>query len=353
MPLFGHILLALGATATIWMLSGSLIDATDRVAKRYHKPGFAVAFFVLGILTSVSEMSVAVNASLEHVPQVSAGNLLGASTVIFLLIIPLLAALGNGIPMDRSLRPSNTILLLFTVLVPSFFALDGMITVTEGVLMIALYGVLVWRIRKYNPIEGVAQDALERTQRELVGGKHATAADTVKIAVSAVLIFISGNILVGESVFFAQVFSVPVSFIGLMMLSIGTNIPELVIAIRCVIGKHKDIAFGDYMGSAVFNTPILGFLAIVNGNFALEKSEALVNAVILGVGLLLFYVFARSKNMLSRGESIVLLVLYAAFLFLQFGNAVRISNQSIPDDTLLKQAAPVHLSLRDAPHRTP
>ncbi len=350
MPLIGHILLAFGAIATIWLLSGSLIDATDRVAKRYHKPGFAVAFFVLGILTSVSEMSVATNATLQHVPQVSAGNLLGASTVIFLLIIPLLAVLGNGIPMDRSLRPSNTMLLLFTVLFPSLCALDGKVSVIEGVLMFALYAVLVWRIRKHNPMEGVAQDALEQTHRELIGGRHATAVDTVKIAVSAVLIFVSGNILVGESVFFAQLLSVPVSFIGLILLSIGTNIPELVIAIRCVIGRHKDIAFGDYMGSAVFNTPIFGFLALANGDFILERSEAVVNSVVLGIGLLLFFVFARSKNMLSRAESIVLLTLYAVFLALQLGNAVRLSNMHLPNDMLLKSAAPGHLSQASVQH---
>ena len=32
------------------------------------------------------------------------------------------------------------------------------------------------------------------------------------------------------------------------------------------------------------------------------------------------------------------------FLFLQFGNAMRIANMPIPNDTLLKQAAPAHLS---------
>jgi cation:H+ antiporter len=340
MPVIGHILLALGAVATVWLLSGQLIDATDRVAKRYHKPGFAVAFFVLGILTSISELSVATNATLERVPQVSAGNLLGASTVIFLLIIPLLAALGNGIPMEGGLQRSNLVVLLLVVLLPSLLAMDGSVSVIEGVVMLMAYAILILRLQKKRPAAEVAKDALERTQQELVGGRRATAVDTIKIAVSAVLIFVAGNILVDESVYLAGWLGVPVSFVGLMLLSIGTNIPELIIAVRCVVGKHKDIAFGDYLGSAAFNTAIFGFLPLANGGFILERSEAVVNAAVLGTGLALFFLFGWSKNILSRRESLALLFLYAAFLVLQVGNAVRIADPGAPDDTL-KRAAPL------------
>jgi hypothetical protein len=85
-------------------------------------------------------------------------------------------------------------------------------------------------------------------------------------------------------------------------------------------------------------------------DFILERSEAVVNSVVLGIGLLLFFVFARSKNMLSRAESIVLLTLYAVFLALQLGNAVRLSNMHLPNDMLLKSAAPGHLSQASVQH---
>lgn len=340
MPVLGHLLLAFAAIATIWLLSGLLIDATDRVAKRYQKPGFAVAFFILGILTSISELSVATSATLEKVPQVSAGNLLGASTVIFLLIIPLLAALGNGIPMQNGLRKQNLVLLLLLVLLPSLLAIDGSVSMMEGVVMLMGYVILILRLHKKRPAGEVAKDALERTQFELVGGRRATAVDTMKIAVSAVLIFVAGNILVDESVFLAAWMGVPVSFIGLMLLSIGTNIPELVIAIRCVVGKHKDIAFGDYLGSAAFNTAIFGFLPLANGGFVLERSEAIVNSAVLGVGLVLFFLFGLTKNIISRRESLILLFMYALFLVLQVGNAIRIADPSLPNDAL-KRAAPL------------
>lgn len=353
MTTLGHALLAIAAGTVIWLLSGTLIDAIDRVAKRYHKPGFAVAFFILGILTSVSEMSVATNATLEHVPQVSAGNLLGASTVIFLLIIPLLAVLGNGIPATSVLLPSNMILVLAVTLLPSVLALDGAVSPLDGLLCITTYVWLVWRVHRSHPLEPSASQVLDDTQKELTGSVRATALDTLKIAAAAVLIFICGNVLVDESVYFAELFSVPVSFVGLMVLSIGTNLPELVIAIRCVVAKHKDIAFGDYMGSAAFNTPIFGILPLFAGTFAIESSEALLTCVLLGVGLALFFFFIRGKRVFTRTEGAMLLVLYACFLALQIGNIMRIGTGK-PRDTLLRSAAP-ELSQQDttSQHATP
>ena len=323
-----HALLFLLSAAVIWFLSGLLIDATDSVARRYRRPGFAVAFLVLGLLTSIGEFSVATNATFEDIPQVSAGNLIGASVVIFLLIIPLLATLGDGIAMTKAILPKNLLLLLGVVILPAVLAFDGEISKSEGVIMILLYIVLLYRIQKNRPVEEMVKEAILRTEEKLLHTRYATTTDIGKIAIGAILIFIAGNLLVEESVYFARFLSIPVSFVGLLLLSLGTNIPELVIAIRCIFGRHKDIAFGDYMGSAAGNTLIFGFLPLANGAFTLEQSEVAITFGIFVLGLILFFFFSRSKNDLSRREGICLLILYALFLLTQIGNAVRLHEQS-------------------------
>jgi len=331
MEILTHILSFLLATSVIWFLSGILIDATDTVAKHYHKPGFAVAFFVLGFLTSIGEISVATNATLQGIPQVSAGNLVGASIVIILFIIPLLAVLGNGIPMTRALRPSTVALLLFVVLLPALCALDGKITPMEGVLILLFYGALILHIRKKVPARETARESLRETKETLIHTRYATARDIAKIIVGALFIFIAGNVLVDESAYFARALHLPLSFVGLLVLSIGTNFPELVIAVRCVLGRHKDIAFGDYMGSAAANTLIFGLLVIANGPFTIIMSEAVLTCVISAIGFTLFFFFARTKETLSRTEGSILLAIYGCFLLFQIFNAFR-----LPDDTQLE-----------------
>lgn len=323
-----HLCLFLLSAAVIWVLSGLLIGATDRVAKRYNKPGFAVAFFVLGIMTSVSEISVATNATLEGVPQMSAGNLVGGSLVIFLLIIPLLAIIGNGIPMNGALGSKTLALLLSIVVLPSLLILDGGVSRAEGLVMILLYCTLIYFVKNHKSTEEVIEQTVQDVEEELLHTgrffhrRKATIMDLAKIAFAGVLIFFAGKLLVDESIYFSTLLSIPASFVGLILLSIGTNAPELVIAIRCVVGKHKDIAFGDYMGSAAANTPLMGFLALANGSFCLEKSEFIPTFFLLSIGLLLFFIFSRTKHELSRKEGMTLLGIYGVFLVSQLVNVV-------------------------------
>lgn len=328
MTIIYHLFIAFVSVIVIWFLSGILIDATDRVAKRYHKPGFFVAFFVLGFLTSISEISVMFNATLGGVPSVSAGNLIGASFVIFLLLIPLLAIAGNGVSTHPILRKRNLFLLLQVVLVPSIFALDGLFTRTEGWICILLYGLIVYAVHKKAPSEEIAADTILHVHHELLSKRKATALDCLKILIGALSIFFAGKLLVGEAIYFSHLLQVPPSFIGLLLLSIGTNIPEITIALRCVLGKHKGIAFGDYMGSAAANTPLLGVLVLLNGNFTVERSEFIPTFFLMFPGVILFYIFSFSKATLSRKEGVFLILFYVAFVVIQIVNITFVAPQT-------------------------
>lgn len=319
MTTFNHLLVFTLALGAVWILSGFIIGSIDRVAKRYNKPGFAVAFFVLGIMTSISEMSVAVNSSIEGVPSVSAGNLVGASVVIFFLIIPLLAISSGSIDLNHTIRWSTLLLALCVVAAPAVVALDGMIQRKEGILLLLLYGTLIYYIRKKQPLEQTVEDTVHDMRRELIHTKNTTLIDILYICGGAVLIFLAGNMLVDESIYFTSLLGVPASLAGLLVLSIGTNTPELILAMRSVLSHHTEIAFGDYLGSAAANTVLFGFLPLVNGPFLLDAKEFAASFFILTFGLCLFALFARTKNSLSRGEGSVLLVLYVCFFAIQIG----------------------------------
>ncbi|MGE5392277.1 MAG: sodium:calcium antiporter [Candidatus Saccharibacteria bacterium] len=323
MGILTHSLLFILSLGVIWFFAGILIDAIDRVAKRFNKSGFTVAFFILGFLTSISEISVAVNASLENQPQISVGNLIGASLVILLLIVPFLAVSGNGISLRNTLSRRNLALALGIVLLPAFFVLDGSVDATEGVIILLVYGTLIYSLRKK---ESVIK-TIERVDESIVRKKHTTFKDAMKILAGAAFIFTAGHLLVREAAFFSDLLGVPSSLIGLLLLSIGTNVPEAVIAIRSIYKKRKDIAFGDYLGSAVANTPIFGMLAIFNGKFDVEPSEFLISFFLMLLGLIMFYLFAGSKHNISRREGWVLLLVYAAFLIVQAATLLRLAEK--------------------------
>ncbi len=321
MTILTHLLLFLLSAAIIWFFAGLLIDSVSRVAKRFHQSGFTVAFFVLGILTSISEISVMLNSTINKAPQVSAGNLSGASFVILLFLVPFLAIGGNGVQLRNTLTKQHLILALFVILLPTLLLLDGGVLISEGILCLLAYGTLLYFIRKQNPKS--VPEIVEEVEEELVKKQRTTRSDFLKILGGAVFIFVAGNLLVNEAMYFSKILSVPASIIGLLFLSIGTNVPELVIAFRSILKKHKDIAFGDYLGSTLANTATFGVLAIFNRGFAVEASEFVFTAILMIIGFIAFYSFAVSKNKISRKEGWLLISVYVLFVMVQFVNLVR------------------------------
>ena len=324
MQLLTHLALFLLAAAVTWFFGGLLVGSIDRIAKRFKASGFTVAFFVLGFLTSISELSVAINSTLDGIPQVSAGNLVGASFVILLFIIPLLAVLGRGIDLRHTLGKYTLPFALLVIGLPSLFALDGDVRPAEGLLMFLLYGTLLYFMRRE---EGGSKRqlasaalAIEKSIRRV-----RPVEDILKIFVGASFIFLAGNLLVGEAAFLATYFGVPASIIGLLLLSIGTNVPELVVAVRSILRHRNDIAFGNYMGSAAANTGIFAVLALLNGTFAVERSEFLITFILTAGGLSLFWRFSRSKHDISRQEGLALLAVYVIFLIAQVATFVRLA----------------------------
>lgn len=319
MDLLLHLAYFLLSASVIWFFSGLLVDSVDRVAKRFHKNGFTVAFFVLGLMTSISEISVMVNSSLNQTPQVSAGNLSGASMVILFLIVPLLAIMNKGIGLSGSIRRPTLALSLVAIVLPALAMADGRVELYEGLLALASYLALLYFVRQVPP---TVSDVTTMVSEELTQHKHATLRDSMIILGGALAIFLAGHSLVEESVYFAQILGIPPSIVGLLLLSVGTNVPELVIAVRSIRKQHADIAFGDYMGSAVANTLIFGCLALISGPFAVEASEFGLSSGIMLVGLPLLYWFASSGFTLSRKEGSILLVVYICFVLAQITNVV-------------------------------
>ncbi len=318
MSLFTHIAIFLLSLSVLWFFAGSLLDSVGRLAARFCRSGFGTAFFILGFLTSISEISVAVNAGLAGTPEVSAGNLVGASFVILMLIVPFLAVAGNGMSIKGLVSKETLAFTLLVILSPIILLADGRVTMVEGGFAILAYLALAYSIRS-KPEGNVSNVCIP----ENIGTSREFYVDIFKILVGAAAVFIASHFLVQESIAVALYLSIPASLLGLLLLSIGTNIPEIVIAIRAILAKRKDIAFGDYLGSAAANVPIFGALAIFTGGFVVESSEFTATALLALVGFALFYFFARSHSKLTRKEGTVLLLLYGIFVLTQFVNVIR------------------------------
>lgn len=313
-----HVLIFACSVAIIWFFAGVLIDSVGRIAHRFNMTGFLTSFFVLGFLTSLSEISVAINATIQGVPVISVGNLLGASFVLLMFVIPLLSVIGNGIDLKNTISKGHLALALAVVFLPALLVMDGTVTKGEGLLSLLVYGCLLYVM--YRQRGSFSKEPPVMMRGDVIKGGKMTLRDLGRVVIAAVAVFAASKLLVEQAVYFSSAFGIPASIVGIILLSVGTNIPELVVVARAILKRHKDIAFGDYIGSAAVNTFIFGALASVNGQFSFDPGAFSVLAALTFSGFLFFYAFAQSNARIARLEGIILLAFYACFLVFYISN---------------------------------
>lgn len=291
----------------IWVGAGLAIKSVERLSSRLKLSSFAVSFLILGFFTSVSELSVGINSVVENDPEIFVGNLIGASIVLSMLTIPLLAITGSKINIAKEFRGVSLIMSLATIGLPVILSMDGRINQTDGFIAIIFFIILVLFIQTKKGLFN-KETNIKNVSSAKIGKEF------FKIILGLAIIFIASRFVVSQTIYFSNILGVSPFLISLLVISIGTNIPELSFVLRSMFMRSNQVAFGDYIGSASFNTFIFGILALWYGKTINLTNSYLVSLSFLIVGLIGFYHFARTKNSISRLEGLALLSLYIIFL---------------------------------------
>lgn len=144
------------------------------------------------------------------------------------------------------------------------------------------------------------------------------------------LLFIAGLVLLvgGAQVMIrgatalAKAFGVPPVVIGLTIVAFGTSAPELVVNCTAAISHQTGLAFGNMVGSCTINLGwVLALTALVKP-ITVERSIISREIPMMLLATAGFSVLAAdqfldgaAENMLTRGNGVVLLLLFAVFIY--------------------------------------
>lgn len=291
----------------VWVGAGLVVSPLASLARSWRLPSFVVSFFILGILTSLPELTIGTVSVLSDDPSIFVGNLLGGVIILLLGVVPLLGVLGNGVKLPVQLGKKELLLTLIVIMAPAFLTADQQLTPWEGVFLIVLYGVLLVFFFFEQSFFGKMKSALNRKQKNWVPM-------VLKIGVGMGLLVIGSHQIVQSTLYFADILKISPFFVSLIVVALGTNIPEISIIFRSVMSHKKNIALADYLGSASANTLLMGVFAIAYGQTIILSNHFFQRFFFIGLGVILFFLFARTRNTISRAESLLLLALYLGFL---------------------------------------
>lgn len=143
------------------------------------------------------------------------------------------------------------------------------------------------------------------------------------LLVSLAGIVFGADFLVAGAVSIARRYKVSDFVIGAAIVGVGTSMPELVVSFIGALNGNADVAIGNVVGSNIFN--VLGILGLTAVFFPVaidRKNMKFEIPLCIGVSVLLtilvFNFFNGSPAVISRPDGLVLLAVFAGFMWYSF-----------------------------------
>ena len=261
---------------------------------------------LLGLVTSLPELFLGVNATIDQAAVLSVGNLLGGIIVILGLILGVSLIFNRVVVTDgrlKSLIPA--VLVIFS---PILFGIDGKYALFDGLAMIGLYVGLILYLYRLNRFSN-------NTHIRIANGNQA-AKSMFFIIIGVIGILIASHWIIGITLGLLEHIQVSQLVIGLVVFSIGTNLPEISIAVTSWYKKSPELSLSHLLSSSFTNVLILGGLALIHPIIFDVNLEFWVLALFLGITLVLFTYSYHSGKKMDRSEGRVLLAVYVLFMII-------------------------------------
>ena len=143
------------------------------------------------------------------------------------------------------------------------------------------------------------------------------------LLIALVAIIWSADTLVAGAVDVVRCYGVSDFVIGAVIVGIGTSCPELFVSSLGAWQGQVDVAIGNVVGSNIFNVFfILGITALIMPVEAPRENRRFELPFCIGVSFLLtllaFNFFNGSAPMIGRIDGLILLAIFAAFMYISF-----------------------------------
>lgn len=295
----------------------ALVRGAVAVATRLGISTMLIGLTLVGFGTSTPELVASIKATLAGAPGIAIGNVIGSNIANILLILGL-SVLIFPMATNRGAFVRDAPVLIIVTLIALIACLFDVIGRTTGavflLLLVAYAGFSYFMDRR-------TQDAAARMHEAEALEVMPAKPNLVKGAVVALGgmagVILGADLLVDGAIVVARAAGLSETVIGLTLVAVGTSLPELATSVLAAIRRHADVAFGNIVGSNIFNVlGILGTAAVVEPLTVPSQVAAFDAWVMLGVTVLLV-VFAVSGWRLNRWEAAVFLVAYAAYLSAQ------------------------------------
>ena len=305
-----EIFLILFGLTGLWLGTELVIKGAVNIAEYYKLSQVFVGLAILSIGTDLPEIVIAINASIHNVigntdtSGIIIGNAIGSSFSQISLVLGSVGLLGYLTLKKRHLFEDG-IMLLGSVLLVILLAFDGKITRVDGIVLIVVYLIYYFRLFHQERIG-------KKIKKEF--SKHIRK-DILFLIIGIIIVIFTSELVVDNSISFAENFGIKQSFVGIIIIGLGTSLPELALALNAIRKKASGLSVGNLIGSNIFDMLIPVGMGASISELKIEKSLIIFDLPFLFLLSFIVLFFFYKKKGLQKIEAVILIglfVLYAA-----------------------------------------
>ena len=270
------------------------------LAKRLQISSMVIGLTVVAYGTSTPELAASITAAINSHTDLILGNIVGSNIANIGMVIGIssMLAVGAGLGIrKRTVRKWLPIMIFVSVLLV-LFSYDGEISHTDGMILIAglivFTAYIILTAKKQTPIGDTVEDEDPEIHMVFIRFTINTAPRAILcVCVGAFLLFVGGDFTVDGAAAISENLGISQLVIGVVIIAIGTSLPELVTSVIAIRKGQMDIGVGNIIGSNIYNILLIGGIAATIVGIPVSSDTFSHYYIMIAFSLVLFVGFRK------------------------------------------------------------
>jgi len=311
---FGLVLLLAGGTALVRGASG--------IASQYGVSPLLVGLTVVAFGTSAPELVVNIIGAVRNQTELAFGNVVGSNLANLGLVLAMAVLIkpvkieGQIVRRELPLLLLGTTVLLVMTLDMALADTTPMISRSDGIVLLLLFSIFAYI--SIHDMVGERQDPLIDNMMEiktLIPPPIANSlrADWIYVGIGIACLGLGGQLTISKGAELAHLLGMPPVVIGMIVVAIGTSLPELVTSVIAAWKNESDLCVGNVIGSNIFNCLFVLPISALIRPLPIPAGGVLDILLTLAFSMLLLLVFFFTRATLDRWIGAAMLLTYIGY----------------------------------------
>jgi len=310
----------------LWAGTQLTIKNAALIAENFNVSELFIGLTILAFGTDLPELVVSIDGAIHiargvPVSHIIVGNAIGSSISQISIIIGI-AALFHFLSIGKEQLRHLAVELIGSIILLALVAFDNIITWNDGALLIIaflIYFFTLWQAEKKarkKEVEAEIPPIPPAPKKGTIWSKLPV--QIVLLIIGLIIVTLSSEFTIEHALIIADQWGVQQSFIGAVIIGLGTSLPELAISINAITKKKAALSIGNIVGSNIFDLLIpLGGASLI-ASIKVEMPVLWFDLPFLLILTALVIWFFTKERGLGKREGATMIVLYVIYAMAKF-----------------------------------